>query len=50
MRSTDLAPAMVDAARRIGVRRGLHNVEYRVMDAQAMDLEDDAVDVVRASC
>jgi SAM-dependent methyltransferase len=44
--STDLAPAMVDAARRIGAQRGLTNVEYRVMDAQAMDLEDDAVDVV----
>ncbi len=44
--STDLAPAMVDAARRIGAQRGLSNVEYRVMDAQAMDLEDDAVDVV----
>jgi len=44
--STDLAPAMVEAARRIGAQRGLSNVEYHVMDAQAMDLEDDAVDVV----
>lgn len=44
--STDLAPAMVDVARRIGERRGLTNVEYRVMDAQAMDLENDSVDVV----
>lgn len=44
--STDLAPAMVDAARRVGAKRGLTNVEYRVMDAQAMDLEDDTVDVV----
>lgn len=44
--STDLSPAMVEAARRIGAQRGLSNVEYRVMDAQAMNLEDDAVDVV----
>lgn len=44
--STDLAPAMANAARRIGAQRGPSNVEYRVMDAQAMDLEDDAVDVV----
>jgi SAM-dependent methyltransferase len=44
--STDLAPAMVEAAKRIGLRRGLSNVEYRVMDAQAMDLDDDAVDVI----
>lgn len=44
--STDLAPAMVDAARRIGAEHGLTNVEYRVVDAQAMDLDDDLVDVV----
>ena len=44
--STDLAPAMVEAAKRIGAQRGLSNVEYRVMDAQAMDLDDDAVDVI----
>lgn len=44
--STDLARPMVDAARRIGAQRGLGNVEYRVMDAQAMDLDDDAVDVI----
>ena len=44
--STDLAPVMVEAAQRIGAQRGLSNVEYRVMDAQAMDLGDDAVDVI----
>jgi len=44
--STDWAASMVDAARRIGTSRGLTNVEYRVMDAHSMDLEDDAVDVV----
>ncbi len=44
--STDLAPAMVEAAQRIGAQRGLSIVEYRVIDAQAMDLDDDAVDVI----
>lgn len=44
--STDWAAAMVDAAQRIGASRDLTNVEYRVMDAHSMDLEDDAVDVV----
>jgi len=44
--STDWAAAMVDSAKRIGASRGLRNVEYRVMDAHSMDLEDDAVDVV----
>lgn len=44
--SADLAPAMVDAARRIGAQRGLTNVEYRVMDAQEMDLADNLVDAV----
>jgi SAM-dependent methyltransferase len=44
--STDLSQAMVDAAQRIGAQRGLNNVQYRVMDAQAMDLDDEAVDVI----
>ena len=44
--SADLATAMVEAAQRIGAQRGLSNVEYRVMDAQAIDLDDDAVDVI----
>jgi SAM-dependent methyltransferase len=44
--STDLAPAMIEAAQRIGAQRGLSNVEYRVIDAQAMDLDDDVVDVI----
>ncbi|MEZ5167312.1 MAG: class I SAM-dependent methyltransferase [Acidimicrobiales bacterium] len=44
--STDWAAAMVDLAKRIGASRGLSNVEYRVMDAHSMHLEDDAVDVV----
>jgi SAM-dependent methyltransferase len=44
--STDFAPAMVDAARRRGDELGLSNVEYRVMDAERIDLDDDSVDGV----
>jgi SAM-dependent methyltransferase len=40
--STDLSPAMVEAAR----RRGLAGVEHRVMDMQAIDLPDGSVDAV----
>ncbi len=44
--STDFAPEMVDVARRNGEGQGLANVEYREMDAERMDLEDDSVDGV----
>jgi len=44
--STDFAPEMVDVARRQGEARGLTNVEYRVLDAESMDLDDDSVDGV----
>jgi len=44
--STDFAAAMVAAARRLGARRGLANVEYRVLDAERMDLGDSSVDAV----
>jgi ubiquinone/menaquinone biosynthesis C-methylase UbiE len=44
--STDFAGAMVEAARRRGSELGLTNVEYRVMDAERMDLPDCAVDGV----
>jgi ubiquinone/menaquinone biosynthesis C-methylase UbiE len=40
--STDLAPSMVDAAR----RRAIPNAEHRVMDMQAIDLPDRSVDAV----
>ena len=43
---TDFAPEMVEAARRNGERRGLSNVEYRVLDAERMDLDDDSVNGV----
>jgi len=42
---TDFAPEMVDVARRQGEARGVGNVEYRVLDAERMDLDDDKVDV-----
>jgi ubiquinone/menaquinone biosynthesis C-methylase UbiE len=44
--STDFASEMVDVARRNGEKQGLTNVEYREMDAERMDLEDDSVDGV----
>lgn len=44
--STDFAPEMVELARRQGEVRGLTNVEYRVLDAERMDLADDSVDGV----
>jgi ubiquinone/menaquinone biosynthesis C-methylase UbiE len=44
--SADFSPAMVEVARRLGEGRGLSNVEYRVLDAERMDLDDDSVDGV----
>jgi ubiquinone/menaquinone biosynthesis C-methylase UbiE len=37
---------MVDAARRGAEARGLGNVEFRVMDAQHLELPDDSIDAV----
>jgi SAM-dependent methyltransferase len=44
--STDFAPAMVARARAFGEELGLDNVEYRVFDAERMDLGDSSVDGV----
>jgi SAM-dependent methyltransferase len=44
--SSDLSPAMLDAARRRGAELGLENVDYRVIDAQRIELGDDSVDGV----
>jgi SAM-dependent methyltransferase len=44
--SSDFAAAMVDAARRRGEELGIDNVEFRVLDAEAMELADDSVDGV----
>lgn len=44
--STDLSPSMVESARKRGEELGITNVEYRVLDAQAMDLPDASFDGV----
>jgi ubiquinone/menaquinone biosynthesis C-methylase UbiE len=44
--SIDFSPEMVDVARHQGERRGLTGVEFRVLDAERMDLDDDSVDGV----
>jgi len=44
--STDVAPEMVDAARRRAGELGVENVEFRVEDASAINLPDGAVDGV----
>jgi SAM-dependent methyltransferase len=43
---TDFSSEMSEAARRNGERLGISNVEYRVLDAENMDLEGDSVDGV----
>lgn len=44
--SSDLSPAMVDAARRRGSERGVENAEYGVWDAGRIELAADSVDGV----
>ena len=44
--STDFSPEMLDVARRNGESRGVSSVEFRVLDAERMDLDDDSVDGV----
>jgi ubiquinone/menaquinone biosynthesis C-methylase UbiE len=44
--STEFSPAMLEAARRRGAERGLGIVEYRVIDAERIQLEADSVDGV----
>jgi ubiquinone/menaquinone biosynthesis C-methylase UbiE len=43
---SDLSPAMLAAARRRGSELGLANVEYRIIDAEHIDLDVDSVDGV----
>lgn len=43
---SDFAPAMVAAARRRATELGITNVEFRVLDAERMDLATDSVDGV----
>ena len=44
--SSDFSSEMVEVAQRLGATRGLGNVEYRQLDAEAMDLDDGCVDAV----
>jgi SAM-dependent methyltransferase len=44
--STDLAPAMVEAATRRAADKGVTNVDFRAMDAQHLDLPDASIDGV----
>jgi ubiquinone/menaquinone biosynthesis C-methylase UbiE len=44
--ATDFSPEMIDVARRAAEARGLANVEFRVIDAEHIDLGDASVDGV----
>jgi SAM-dependent methyltransferase len=44
--TSDFSPAMLDAARRRGAELGLDNVDYRVIDAERIELAADSVDGV----
>jgi SAM-dependent methyltransferase len=44
--TSDFSPAMLDAARRRGAELGLTNVEYRIIDAERIELDNDSVDGV----
>jgi SAM-dependent methyltransferase len=44
--ASDFSPAMLAAARRRGAERGVRNVEYRVIDAERNELDEDSVDGV----
>lgn len=43
---SDFSPSMLDGARRRGAELGVTNVEYQVIDAEKIELEDDSVDGV----
>jgi SAM-dependent methyltransferase len=43
---SDFSPAMIEAASRRGAELGLGEVEYRVLDAERLDLPDGSVDAV----
>ncbi|HYZ91979.1 MAG TPA: methyltransferase domain-containing protein [Actinomycetota bacterium] len=44
--ATDISPSMIEGAKQRAKDRGVTNVEFRVMDAQAIDLPDASVDGV----
>ncbi len=43
---SDFSPTMLDAARQRGAELGITNADYRVIDAQRIDLDSDSVDGV----
>lgn len=44
--TSDFSPAMLDAARRRGTELGVTNADYRLIDAERIELADDSVDGV----
>jgi SAM-dependent methyltransferase len=44
--TSDFSPAMLEAARHRGSELGIENVEYRQIDAERIELDDDSVDGV----
>jgi SAM-dependent methyltransferase len=44
--TSDFSPAMLEAARRRGTELRVTNVDYRVIDAERIEVDDDAVDGV----
>lgn len=44
--SSDRSPNMVEAAARAGTDLGLTNLEYRVLDSERLELDDDSIDGV----
>jgi SAM-dependent methyltransferase len=44
--SSDFSPSMLAAARERGEERGVSNVDYRILDAERIELADDSVDGV----
>ncbi len=46
----DMTPAMIERARRSAQAAGLHNVEFRLGQAEAMPIEDGTVDLILSNC
>ena len=44
--SSDVSPAVVDVARRAAAKRGLKGIEFRVLDAQDLEMRSGSVDAV----
>ncbi|MCX7668536.1 MAG: arsenite methyltransferase [Anaerolineae bacterium] len=46
----DMTPAMIERANRTAAEAGLHNVEFRLGQAEAMPVADASVDVILSNC